>query len=188
MPDNTAEQEYKEIRRILSEVAQAQKENAQRFKETDEKFKATDKRIKEAFNLFESQWGKLIESLVEGDVIKLFRQEGFDVHDTSQRRKGSHHGQNFEFDIIVHNGDSIIIVEVKTTLRVNDVKHFLYKLSHAKEWLEEYKNHKIYGAMAYLRADEQSTSFAEAQSLYVIRATGNSAAIVNSKGFVAKAY
>lgn len=36
----------------------------------DTKFKETDKRIKEGFELFEGQWGKLIESLVEGDLIR----------------------------------------------------------------------------------------------------------------------
>lgn len=38
--------------------------------EMDTKFKETDKRIKEGFELFEGQWGKLIESLVEGDLIR----------------------------------------------------------------------------------------------------------------------
>jgi len=124
-----------------------------------------------------------VESLVEGDIIKLFKEKGLNVHDTSLRRKGNHNRQNFEFDIIVHNGDSIVIVEVKTTLRVKYVQQFLKKLSHAREGIEEYKNHKVYGAVAFLKAEEASDIFAENQSLIVIRATGNSAAIINADGF-----
>ncbi len=57
-----------------------------------------------------------MESLVEGDLIRLFQERGIDVHETSPRRKGTQNGEQFEFDIIAHNGNEIIIVEVKTTL------------------------------------------------------------------------
>ena len=125
-----------------------------------------------------------MESLVEGDLIKLLRSKGIEVHDTSMRRKGSHNGHSFEFDIIAHNGREIVIVEVKTTLRVKDVKHFVSKLKNARVWLDEYKDYNVYGAIAFLRADEGSASFAENQKLFVIKATGNSASIINNETFV----
>ncbi len=160
------------------------KDTDAKFKETDAKFKETDKKINEANALFTSQWGKLIESLVKGDLVNILKNRGIDVHDTSERRKGNHEGENYEFDIIAHNGSEIVIVEVKTTLRVNDVKSFLSKLSKAKLWLAEYKNFKIYGAVAYLKAEEASDIMAINNGLFSIRATGNSAAITNSVDFV----
>ena len=160
------------------------KETDAKFKETDKQIKETDKQIKEANALFTSQWGKLIESLVKGDLVNILKNRGIDVHDTSERRKGNHEGENYEFDIIAHNGTEIVIVEVKTTLRVNDVKSFLSKLSKAKLWLAEYKNFKIYGAIAYLKAEEASDIMAMNNGLFSIRATGNSAAITNSDDFV----
>lgn len=42
---------------------------------------------------------------------------------------------------------------MKTTLRPGDVKTFLSKLDHFKQWLPRYANHRIYGAMAWLSAD-----------------------------------
>ena len=153
------------------------KETDAKFKETDKQIKETDKQIKEANALFTSQWGKLIESLVKGDLVNILKNRGIDVHDTSERRKGNHEGENYEFDIIAHNGTEIVIVEVKTTLRVNDVKSFLSKLSKAKLWLAEYKNFKIYGAIAYLKAEEASDIMAMNNGLFSIRATGNSAAL-----------
>lgn len=178
------EARFKETDAKFKETDARFKETDAKFKETDAKFNETGKRIKEAFDLFESQWGKLMESLVEGDLIKLLRSKGIDVHDTSMRRKGSHNGHNFEFDIIAHNGREIVIVEVKTTLRVKDVKHFVTKLKKARVWLDEYKDYNVYGAIAFLRADEGSALFAENQKLFVIKATGNSASIVNNDTFV----
>ena len=179
---------FKETEKILnqkySEIWDMFKDTDTKFKDTDAKFKETDKKINEANALFTSQWGKLIESLVKGDLVNILKNRGIDVHDTSERRKGNHEGENYEFDIIAHNGSEIVIVEVKTTLRVNDVKSFLSKLSKAKLWLAEYKNFKIYGAVAYLKAEEASDIMAINNGLFSIRATGNSAAITNSVDFV----
>jgi len=187
--------EIEEIKELLKGLVVAQKETDAKFretdakfKETDAKFKETDRRINKAFELFEGQWGKLIESLVEGDLIRLLRERGIDVHETSMRRKGSHKGENFEFDIIAHNGREIVIVEVKTTLMVEDVKHFILKLKKAKEWMQEYRDYNIYGAVAYLRDQSGSAALAEKEQLYVIRATGRSASIVNNQEFVPKAF
>ena len=160
------------------------KDTDAKFKDTDARFKETDKRIQKAFDYFESQWGKLMESLVEGDLVNILRKRNIKVTDTSMRRKGHHEGQNYEFDIIAHNGDEIVIVEVKTTLKVSDVKNFVSKLKNAKIWMEEYKNHTIYGAIAYLKADAGSEIFAENQKLFVIKATGDSASIINSPDFI----
>jgi Holliday junction resolvase-like predicted endonuclease len=175
--------EIEEIKVLLKELVLSQKETDAKFKETDAKFKDTDKRIKQAFDLFEGQWGKLMESLVEGDLIKLLNERGIKVHDTSMRRKGVHEGENFEFDIIAHNGSEIVIVEVKTTLKVDDVKQFIAKLNKAKTYIQEYKDYKIYGCVAYLRADGGSEKYANNERLFVIRATGNSAVITNAVEF-----
>ncbi|MEP7267960.1 MAG: hypothetical protein ABI844_10065 [Saprospiraceae bacterium] len=172
----------------LALISQSQKETDLKFKETDLKFKETDKRIVKAFDLFEGQWGKLIESLVEGDLIRLFQERGIDVHETSQRRKGTQNGEQFEFDIIAHNGNEIIIVEVKTTLRNKDVSKFIKKLLKAKEYLQEYKEYNIYGAVAFLRSEGESDIQSANAGLFIIKATGNSASIANSVGFKPKTY
>ncbi|HRI02016.1 MAG TPA: hypothetical protein PK006_13275 [Saprospiraceae bacterium] len=174
-------QKFSETRELFKET---EKILNQKFSDTDAKFKDTDRKIKEANALFTSQWGKLIESLVKGDLVNLLRQRGIDVHDTSERRKGNHEGENYEFDIIAHNGSEIVIVEVKTTLRTQDVKLFLSKLAKVKLWLAEYKHFKIYGAVAYLKAEEASDIMAMNKGLFSIRATGNSATITNASEFV----
>ena len=178
------EVEIQEIKQLLKELVLSQKETDIKFKETDNKFKETDKRIIAAFDLFEGQRGKLMESLVEGDLIKLLQTKGINVHDTSMRRKGNYEGNNYEFDIIAHNGTEIVIVEVKTTLKTQDVKAFVQKLKQVRVWLDEYKNFTVYGAIAFLKADSGSEMFAQSEKLFVIKATGNSAMIINADDFV----
>ena len=181
--------QIKENDRMLSERF---KETDKKFQETDRmlslRFKETDKKIKELSALFTSQWGKLVESLVEGDLIKLLNEKGIEVQQTLQRVKGNKDGQNYEFDIIAVNGHELVIIEVKTTLRVDDVNDFHEKLWKAKRYLPDYTNKKIYGGVAFITADGASDRMAEKLGFFVIRATGNSSSIINQKDFKPKAF
>jgi len=162
--------------------------NGRQIFENGEQIRENGKQIKIAESMFTSQWGKLVESLVEGKAVDLFRSKSILVQRVSTRQKGAYEGENYEFDIIAHNGDEIVIIEVKSTLRVKHVNKFIRQLKNVKLWLSEYKNHKIFGAVAYLRAEEESEIFAENKGFWVIRATGDSAAIINKDNFKPKIF
>ena len=151
-------------------------------------FRETDKKIKELAALFTSHWGKVVESLVEGDLVKVLNQRGVLVERTIQRVKGFREGKNFEYDIIAVNGTEIVIVEVKTTLRVDDVNDFHEKLWKAKVNMPEYADKKIYGGVAFISAEGSSERMAEKLGFFVIKATGNSSSIINLPDFKPKAF
>lgn len=158
------------------------------IRETSEQMKETDRRLKKAEELFTTQWGKLMESLVEGDLAPLLQERGIDIEGTAERSNKRRNGEHMEIDIVAVNGAEVVAVEVKTTLRPNDVKHFLDKLSRFFEWFPEYGGRRLYGAMAYLRSESESAVHAERQGLFVIRATGSSASIVNAPNFKPRAF
>jgi len=182
---------FKETDKIITEKFQeTDRLLTEKFQETDrlltEKFQETDKKLNKLEQLFTSQWGKLVESLVEGDVIKILNERGIEVTDTLRRRTGRRDGIDYEFDIIAINGTDIVIIEVKTTLRPGDVRDFLKKLKQAKNWMPEYSDKNIYGAMAFISEDAGTAAMAEKKGLFVIRATGDSASIINQENFQPK--
>ena len=184
-----------EIWKILREVSESQKESEQYRKEAEQRrkelelqMKETDRRLKKAEGLFTTQWGKLMETLVEGDLLKLLKQKNIRVDDTTMNMKGCYKDQNWEVDILASNGEEIVLVEVKTTLNLQDVKDFIYKLNQFTTWKPKYKNDQLYGAVAYLKADQGSAQYAEKQGLFVIRATGSSSSIINKKDFQPKVF
>ena len=168
---------------IITELAKAQQATDRQLKATDCQLKATDRQLKATDRRFNTQWGKLVESLVAGNIAQRFSQRGIQVQGTSRRVEKTIDGKQYEFDIIVHNGDEIIVIEVKTTLDVGDVKHFIEKLKCFKKAFPEYVDKKVYGAVAYIVADAGSDKYSENKKLFVIRATGDSASIVNAQGF-----
>ena len=198
---------YEDVLNLFREVAESQKETERlmkeqsqetdrKFQETDRKFQETDRLLKKQSEstkalekLFTSQWGKLMEALVEGDLVAMLTQRGIPISDTTTRLKGkTPDGGNFEFDILAHNGEEMVVVEVKTTLRPQDVDDFLYKLDHLKQWIPRYAPNRIYGAVAWLTADAGAERMGENRKLFSIRAVGDSASILNPAEFRPRAW
>ena len=168
----------------LREVSAGQRETDRRMHETDRYVKETDRQLRELKDLFNGQWGKLMEALVEGDLVELLRQRGIDVDHTVCNLKSRDGAPRWEIDIIAANGDEVVAVEVKTTLKVRQVADFIETLREFPSQAPSvYRGKRTHGAVAYLKADEAADVYAERQGLYVIRATGSSASITNEEDF-----
>ena len=167
----------------LDRITEKQEKAALEMENIRKRQKETNRQMKKLAGLFTSQWGKLMESLVEGDLVPLLQARGISVQSTHTRMRGRRNGEHYEFDILAGNGEEMVVVEVKTTLKVDDVKQFLEKLKKFTEYEPDYRGKQIYGAVAYLRTEQDSELYAERQGLYVIRATGNSASIINTEDF-----
>ena len=179
----TQEKSSEKMEKWQEEADRRQKKAERQMEELREQMKDTDRRLKKTDELFNSQWGKLVESLVEGDLIALLNARGIEVESTHPRVSGRRNGEHYEFDILAINGGEVVVVEVKTTLRSEDVTHFLEKLARFTEYEPVWKGKKIIGAVAYLKSDAFVQAYAERQGLFVIRATGSSASIINRTDF-----
>ena len=76
----------------------------------------------------------------------------------------------------------------RPSLRVPDVDRFIRRLNEFPELMPEYAERRIYGAVAYLKAYQESDVRAERLGLFVIRATGSSASITNRAGFTPRTF
>ena len=176
----------KETQENLKEVSASQKETARQIKETD-------RQIQKIGGRFNQRWGALVESLAEGNLVRIFQERGIDITQTHTRsqsewRKPGGRIERREFDIIVANGTEVVVVEVKTTLTPKDVSSFLETLRDFKNYFPRYKSETIYGAVAYLSSENKAHVLAEKEGLFLIRATGDSASLANKKDFRPKAF
>ncbi len=180
----------------MEKLREGQKEMARELKEaaleTDRlitrQAEEADRRFRQADGKFDSRWGQFMESLVEGDLVPLLQARGIEVDTTSGRYKKKRNGEHMEVDIVALNGGEAVVVEVKTKLRSEAVTRFAEKLRVFQDWFPYYRDRTIYGAMAYLESDEDVARYAERQGLFLIRATGSSASIVNAPDFRPRDY
>ena len=160
------------------------------FRESREE---TDRQIRKTRGIFDSQWGQLVESLVRGKLLELLRSRGIEVTRYCQRMSVRYKTENGvlkekEFDIIAINGQEVVVTEVKTTLTPEKVAYFIDGMKVFKKYFPEYSDHTVYGAVAYLKSDSEAHIFSERQGLFVVKATGDSASLINKQDFRPKAF
>ena len=165
-----ADRRSQKIDRMFQETAQQFQELKVSMQETDRRMRETDRRIRELTNLFTGQWGKLVEALIEPGCLKLFQDRGINVTKSKRHVGSSQNGRHMEIDILLRNKDDkiVIVVEVKTTLQVSDVRDFLGKFDTFLDFFPKYKGYTIYGAVAGVQIDEGVSEFAYRRGLFVL--------------------
>ncbi|MBN2092236.1 hypothetical protein JW964_21635 [candidate division KSB1 bacterium] len=176
MTTTEVEANFKTIWELFKETDTKFKETDAKFKETDERldrrFKETDRHLRRMENLFNGQWGKLIESLAESGIVELLQQRGIAVNKLSRRIEARKNGHQTEIDFLITNSEELVVGEVKTTLKVADVKDFLNKLDEFLLFFPEYKSYKVFGAVIGIKIEEYADKFAYRNGLFVLKGGG----------------
>ena len=166
-----------------------------------EKFKKeTKEALHGAVGEFNEKWSTFMENLVKEDLLNLMQEKGIAVHELHPNVEAMSRGKKkrtclAEFDLLAVNGDELVVVETKTTLFAKDVVAFVEKLKKFKSYFPIYKNHRVYGAVAFMgesRADKgKAGKLAEAEGLFVIKSPeGGSgmATLANAEDFTPKIF
>ncbi len=168
-----AGERLKETERILKEGA----------KETREQMKETDRRLRKLDYLFTGHWGKLMEALTAGGLKTALQERDIQVTGVCSNAERIYKDERREFDVIATNGEELVVVEVKTTLKLEQVQYFLESIRDFKNYFPEYRDKKVYGAMAYLKSNEGASQYAEKKGLFILNPVGNIIKVVNSVHF-----
>ncbi len=164
---------------------------AKQSQETDERLakqsKKTDKKMREVMGLFTSQWGKMMEALVKPDALRLFQERGIQVNYCMRRVEARVGGRNMEIDLLLENGQEVIVLEVKTILKGDDVKEFMAEeLGEFLTFFPRYRSYKVYGGVAALDVDEGVDKYAYRNGLFVLMVGGGVVQIKNDDKFIPK--
>ena len=135
-----------------------------------------------------SRWGEFVENLVRPAAVRLFRAKDLEVHFTALRVEAQDEQGSIEIDVLAENTNEVVAIEVKSHLDVRDVKRFLATLERFKTELPKYKSYKLYGAIAGIKVDERTDTYAVQEGLFLIKLSGDTVAIANDQNFVAKTW
>jgi len=178
------ERRQQETERLIQELTTAQKETNRQTQETDRKIREVNKQIGD----LGGKWGRFVENMVAPACETLFMQREIPVHQVSQRVKKRLHGQTLEIDILVTNENHILVVEVKSSLGVNDVKQLVEDLNQFRQFFPEYSQKQLYGAVAGIEVEEGADRYAYRQGLFVLAQAGEAVSILNNSDFQPKSW
>jgi hypothetical protein len=77
-----------------------------------------------------------------------------------------------EFDIVLVNGNSVAVVEVKYKVHPSDIAKVTKNLKRYREFYPEHKNYKLYGGIAGFSVPADAVKAAKEQGLFVLKRVG----------------
>ena len=191
---------YKLFEKTEAQFAESQKEAERRNAEADRRSAEADRRREEANRSMEELKKQVqettkavnnlttplchfIEEMVEPAVVRLFLERGIDVTQTMSRLKSQRPGAAMEIDIVAVNGSELVAVECKSRLSKDDVNDFLTRLQRFKVAFPQFREFRIYGAVAGIEIDHGIDAYAYRQGLFVIKQSGETVKIANDDLF-----
>ncbi|QGU33537.1 DUF3782 domain-containing protein [Thermochromatium tepidum] len=207
MSTTAAEMSWDEIKALVAELAIQSKDTDRKFQETDRKFQETDRKfqeteaqMRETRRLVErisrdlgrlgNRLGEFVEEMVEPAVVALFQARGLKVHRTMQDLTCRDDDGRLlaQVDLAVIDSDTLIAVECKSHLSVDDVNEHLERLAHFKTYWPEYGGYKLLAAVAAMVVPEEVAAYAYRKGLFVLAPSGETMRLLNDEAFQPKAW
>ena len=135
-------------------------------------------------------WGKFVAEMVKPKIMKLFKDKGIPIKTTYQNVVGLLDDKMYyEIDLLLINSKIAVVVEIKSSLSVDDVKEHLVRLEKIQKVQPErldLRGATLMGAVAGMIVENDADRFAYKHGLYVLRQKGNLVEIINDDEFVPK--
>ena len=168
------------------------------FQDTDKKFQDTDKKIQETDRIVKNlskqlgelgnRLGEFVEHMVAPAVVRLFQEQGLEVHEFSSNVTSRRNGEALEIDLLVINDGVLVAVECKSQLTSAHVDQHLERMEKLKRLLPLYKNHRALGALAAMVASDDVKAYAQEKGFYVLCQNGEGIDISNPATFTPKVW
>lgn len=191
------DRKFKETDRKFKETDRKFKETARRFKELERTVKETSLQIKETERmLFEqnkklskslgelgNRLGQFVQEMVKPALVGLFRSKGIDVYRVVTDMEANRGDDGIQVDLLVVNAKEAIVVECKSKLTIEDVKEHLERIGKFKRFWPEYKDFKLFAAVAGMVVPDEVSKYAYRAGLYVLAQNGEIVEIRNDAKF-----
>jgi hypothetical protein len=157
----------KETDRRFQETTREMKEMS---KETDRQMKETDKRVGELTN----RYGEISEHMIIPNLIHSFNALGYTFTRAGRSKiEDFEHGIFTEVDALMENGDSVMVVEMKTYLRTDHIDDHVRRMEKLRALADYNKDkRKYYGAIAGLMMSQSEKAYALKKGFYVLEPVG----------------
>lgn len=183
----------RETDRRMQETDRQMKETDRQMKETDRQMQETDRRMQETGRSIEqlhrvvgrlgNRLGEFVEEMVRPAAVRLFRERGIDVHQVFSRVYVERGGEEMEIDLLAVNDTDAVLIEVKSELRIDDVREHLERLAKFKRMCPQYAGLRTMGAAAAMVVSDGVARFAYRKGLFVLGQSGDGVAIRNDAAF-----
>jgi hypothetical protein len=184
---------FEKVWEMFQEIGRKQEETARSLEETDRIVKATAKQMKETdkkVGELTNRFGEVVEHMIVPNLIAKFNELGYTFGKTSRNVEIADRKNNLfaEIDVFLENGDCVMIVELKTTLRTKDIDDHIERMEKLRAYADVHHEgrpvdtRKYYGAIAGVVMSESEKKYALKKGFYVIEPSGETFNITKPEG------
>jgi len=174
--------------KVWAMFQETNREIKERQKKTDRQMKKLGKQMGDLHNRF----GELAEHLVVPAIHKRFNELGYHFNAVAPGGyivRDNNDKILSQVDILLVNDDYIIAVEVKATVRLQDIEHHIKRLEILKEhWSKRHDTRTIRGAVAGAIFGNAEKEAAIEAGFYVLVQSGDTMKLEIPEGFVPREF
>jgi hypothetical protein len=156
----------------MKEIREMQEETSKQMKETGKRIDQLTKNI----GGIDRSNGLMAEEAIYNSLSKdnMFANVKFDYIRKNIQLQSEDHRTLSELDILMVNGDTIAIIEVKFKVEKKDVRNILNKqLKHFREVYPKYSNHKIILGIGGMSFENEVEEEAKNNGIGIIKIVGD---------------
>jgi hypothetical protein len=153
----------------------------ERFQKGMDEIREAHKETEKALGRLSNKLGDMAEYTLLPNLPEKFKEFGFTFQVINRNRKiaDEEHGIYAEVDAFLENGSQAMAVEVKTTLRHDDVDSHVKRMEKIRRFADLHNDKRdFFGAMAATVNDEDTKRYALKQGFYIIEPSGEDVKIL----------
>jgi len=174
---------FQETDKEFRKTKQLMDENARRSKEMDKKLDRKLDKLAKMYGGVSENNGAVAEEFFKRGLEKRSSLFGIEYNQVGTLQKKTKKLQG-QYDIVLYNGDAMVIIEVKYKLHPSDVEDFYHrKLPNFRPLYPEYSDKSLIAAVAGLSIPDDSIELAQKLGFLVLTQSGENITVVNPEGF-----
>ena len=187
------EEEQKRMEKEQKRMEKVEKENKEwkdsfnamieESKREREEFKASFKAMHQEIGGIGTSNGEIAESYFVNSFSNsmYFAGQEYDTMDSNKKRKVKGCKQQAQYDLVMYNCTSIVIIEIKYKAREADVEQVIKQASTFKQFFSEYANYDIYLGLAAFHFDGNTENNALNQGIAIVKQVGDTMVINDAR-------
>ncbi|MEO0159117.1 MAG: hypothetical protein ABIL78_02600 [candidate division WOR-3 bacterium] len=189
---NKRDKELEELKQLYEKNIEAIRELRKLIEEDRKRAEEDRKKIEnltKAISDLNGIWSDYTEKIILDGFENAAKEYGLEIIRPVVKPSSikTEDGDNYEIDGLAVGRDFVIVIETKTKFRKEDFKQLENNLNRFLEFYPEYRNYKLYGAIAGIKISEDIKNLAEKKGFFVIEhKDGKDVKILNSKNFKPK--
>ncbi|MBU1487933.1 hypothetical protein KKH56_07805 [bacterium] len=195
------EERVDEIDRRIEALLRSQEKTDEQMRKTDEEMRAmwskTDEEIRKTNKSvagISDGFARMSEGFAIASIEEVFNGLGIYINTTLPRARRRRNGRELELDLLnlARNEDDgrelVVLAEVKTYLKAEDVNDFIGDIRRFYDFFEEYRARELIGAIAFMNYAGGAKEYAEKKGFYLLNVSQDIMKLANKEGFEPKLF